>query len=481
MMYVWANNAGTAPANPIGPSDLTIIAVDGDVFPVLAGGQSLMLTLEEGTTREIVQLVARAGNTLSLGGRGLEGTSPASFTIEATIELRLTAGQLATFAQGIDNEHQQDIPPQAINLQPGRATNTRVASASFAVAVGYDTLASATDAMAVGARATASGLDSAAIGADTQATGAEALAIGNAARATGLRAMAIGPTMSAGTYFISGQEAVGIGYNVINSGAYGLAMGTGAQVSAIDGIALGRGSLATVADALAVGHQARADGTRAIYLGTSTATATYFAEGDDSIAIGTDAHAATQYDIAIGRRADADGGNALALGQGATAVGINAIAIGGASSAPAEYTCNITATSLLPAPLSTGLTSANHLALQTAMVSALGTAAFSLGAVANGVDAISMPSGTKFFPTDVMLIIVVASGAGTGTPAISVGSSSGGDSILASTTASGLTSVGAAQSWPATSSAGVTAIYVNVTGTDAASGRVIIRGVLVAD
>jgi hypothetical protein len=466
MMYVWANNAGTAPANPIGPSDFTIVVEDGDVFPPLNGVQTMLLTIEEGDALEIVQMTARAGNTISLGARGMDGTSLGSFTTEATIEARLTAGQINAFAQRIDNAHEQPISPYTINLQPGRSTKTRVASGNYAVAVGYDTLASGTGAIAQGASATASADDSLALGADTQATSAEAMAIGSAARATGLRAMAIGPTMAPLTYFVSGQEAIGIGYNVINSGAYGVAMGTGAQVQAIN--------------ALAAGHNARAFGAGALYVGNSSDSGAYFAKGADSIAMGTDAYTGGQYDIAIGRGSDADGGNAIALGQGAAAAGVNAIAIGGLSNATADFTCNITATSLMPAPLTSGLTATNHLALQTAMVSALGTAAFSLGAVADALDIISMPTGTKFFPTDVMLIITEASGAA-GTPAISVGSASGGDSILASTTASGLTSAGAAQSWPATSSAGVTAIYVNVTGTDAASGRVIIRGVLVAD
>lgn len=99
---LYANNAATTLASPIGSSDLSISVVDGSKFPNPAAGQYFMITIEIGGAREIVKVTSRSGNVLtvaSTGDRGQEGTIAAPWSIGALVESRTTASTLARFAR----------------------------------------------------------------------------------------------------------------------------------------------------------------------------------------------------------------------------------------------------------------------------------------------------------------------------------------------------------------------------------------------
>lgn len=95
----FANFAAAQLAVPINTSatSITLQTGQGAVFPTLAGAQYWIGTLKNITTGylEIVNVLARTGDVLTVI-RGQEGTTPAAFSVNDVIELRLTAGGIAT-------------------------------------------------------------------------------------------------------------------------------------------------------------------------------------------------------------------------------------------------------------------------------------------------------------------------------------------------------------------------------------------------
>ena len=103
-----------------------------------------------------------------------------------------------------------------------------------------------------------------------------------------------------------------------------LALGTGANATALHSTAIGENSSALANDATALGHGATADATGATALGAGAA-----AHADGSIAIGNaDVQLAATNGIAIGEDANAQAAGAIAMGFNADAVTADAVAIG---------------------------------------------------------------------------------------------------------------------------------------------------------
>jgi hypothetical protein len=103
-VQLYGNNAETILSAPIGSGDLTITVVDGSKFPSPSVGQYFLVTIEVGSVNEIVKITSRSGNTFTvpIGGRGQEGTAPASWPAGALMEMRVTKGTLAAFSRYID-------------------------------------------------------------------------------------------------------------------------------------------------------------------------------------------------------------------------------------------------------------------------------------------------------------------------------------------------------------------------------------------
>lgn len=101
--YLFANNAKSTLAAPIGPTDttLTLAAGDGSLFPSPGAGQGFTLSMfDQATARttEIMLCTSRTGDTLTVT-RAQEGTPANSWLAGDFANLFVTAAQLASMAQ----------------------------------------------------------------------------------------------------------------------------------------------------------------------------------------------------------------------------------------------------------------------------------------------------------------------------------------------------------------------------------------------
>ena len=165
-------------------------------------------------------------------------------------------------------------------------------TASYSVAVGNLANSSATETVSIGDSSLASGNGSLALGAMSQATGSNSVAVG------------IGDD----SISISGNEAVGIGYQAVSTGSHSTA--------------IGRIASATNTNALAIGNSSEASEENAIAIGDARAT------GLGSVAIGDAANALSDYAVALGLNTNASGAQGISIGYYSAANGNDSIAIG---------------------------------------------------------------------------------------------------------------------------------------------------------
>jgi hypothetical protein len=95
-----SNNASSTLLTAItsGSTSLVLAAGGGAAFPSPTGGDYFLVTVENGSNREIIKITARSSDTLttSAGNRAQESTTAQSFAAGSTVELRVTAGTLTT-------------------------------------------------------------------------------------------------------------------------------------------------------------------------------------------------------------------------------------------------------------------------------------------------------------------------------------------------------------------------------------------------
>jgi hypothetical protein len=102
--YIASNNGTSTLAAAVTTSTqttITLAAGHGARFPSPSGGDYTLITLESGTTREIVRIVGRSTDVLTVGdvgsaaannvGRGLEGTTATTWAIGDIVSCRMTA------------------------------------------------------------------------------------------------------------------------------------------------------------------------------------------------------------------------------------------------------------------------------------------------------------------------------------------------------------------------------------------------------
>lgn len=100
MVFLFSNNARGALASSITNSDLQLVlgAGQGALFPNPAGGDTFLVTLQDAAGNlEIMTCTARSADLLTVA-RGAEGTTPRAFITGVPVGIRLTAGQLGSFA-----------------------------------------------------------------------------------------------------------------------------------------------------------------------------------------------------------------------------------------------------------------------------------------------------------------------------------------------------------------------------------------------
>ena len=82
---IYANNAKTTIASPVGPSDTSIIVADTSKMPTIGTNQYFMMTIDSGTSIEVIEVHNISGNVLTNCVRGCEGTTAQSFLIGVRI------------------------------------------------------------------------------------------------------------------------------------------------------------------------------------------------------------------------------------------------------------------------------------------------------------------------------------------------------------------------------------------------------------
>ena len=100
---LYKNNARSTLAVGINGSDLTITVAtgEGSKFPTPGAGEFFLVTLEVGSSNEIVKIISRTGDSLTVdpSGRGWESTVAATWPMGSLIEMRITKGTLEGFAR----------------------------------------------------------------------------------------------------------------------------------------------------------------------------------------------------------------------------------------------------------------------------------------------------------------------------------------------------------------------------------------------
>jgi hypothetical protein len=96
MTQAYLNNAKSTLSVGVSSFDTLIPVEDTTSFAVVAGGDFYLVTLQYQDSIEIIRIVAPgiSGNNLTVGARGVEGTTPLGFPTGTRVECRFTAGTL---------------------------------------------------------------------------------------------------------------------------------------------------------------------------------------------------------------------------------------------------------------------------------------------------------------------------------------------------------------------------------------------------
>ncbi|EKD22479.1 MAG: hypothetical protein ACD_85C00011G0003, partial [uncultured bacterium] len=101
MAQILKNNVSGVLSTQLNPADTSMVLVDASNFPAPTGGDFYLLTLVglndngQEATWEVVKVTAKTSNTLTVV-RAQESTAAATWPVGATVQLRLTAGTVAT-------------------------------------------------------------------------------------------------------------------------------------------------------------------------------------------------------------------------------------------------------------------------------------------------------------------------------------------------------------------------------------------------
>ena len=99
---LFSNSARTTLATAVTYSDTSITVVDASRLAIPSANQFITVTIDSGSSFEIVDVYGITGNVLSGCLRGREGTTAQSFLIGTRVENRTTAYTLASFARLTD-------------------------------------------------------------------------------------------------------------------------------------------------------------------------------------------------------------------------------------------------------------------------------------------------------------------------------------------------------------------------------------------
>lgn len=247
----------------------------------------------------------------------------------------------------------------------------------------------------------------------------------------------------------SGESAIAIGDGAIADIQASVAVGWDAEATGNGGSAFGRLAKAQGGNSTAIGLQATVspDGTSSTAVGVSAfignvtfasafgAAAYVQAEGNDGLSLGRGAGVEGELGVSIGRAAYVSDGTirGMAIGRSASAWGDNAVAIGWAAEALVAGSLNLAAVPIIgrdKIAVNSGTLAFQRLSSPRI---ALCSKVFELrGSAADDVATITVPAGCRFFFDEVQVIITLSSGV-SGNGEIAVGTTSGGQEVLATT------------------------------------------------
>lgn len=99
---LYANNAKTTLSTSVAPTDTTIQVASSTLFPSPTGGAYAKITIDTGTSIEIIQYTGNTGTGFTGCTRGVEMTTPQNFQPGTKVELRWTAGTIGTYLRKQD-------------------------------------------------------------------------------------------------------------------------------------------------------------------------------------------------------------------------------------------------------------------------------------------------------------------------------------------------------------------------------------------
>lgn len=341
------------------------------------------------------------------------------------------------------------------------------------VSVGTYTKATGGEATAVGVSATADAAKTVAQGCYAQARAAEAVAIGAQALSYGLRAVALGP-------------------NSYAHKADGIAIGKSASSAEVESIAIGKSSNVSSTKAIGIGTSANAFGSKSIAIGDAAATSAdntiavginTMCSGTDGVAIGSEAKVYAPSGIAIGKSAQASSPDTIAIGVSTAANPPFTIAIGKGANPFTNCQADIRGLFCLPSAATDAAVEGSDLAARHRAVpcSAISSQVINLGVVA-GAAQVELPTDVRFY-IDRIDVIQTATSTATGTPKISIGTSSSDKASILAATDVTVNAQHARQSFTPATAAGVPSIYIDVptkTTTGNKNIRVVFVGYLAA-
>lgn len=142
MIQRFSNNAISLLASPLSAvgTSLTVLSGTGALYPVLAndGSDYFLITLEDqgATIREIIRVTGRTGDTLFGITRGLEGTTPRSWSAssgaDTLVDHRITAETMRLAMELPEMPVIPPIPPIGITVQDeGTSVGTLTSTMNF--------------------------------------------------------------------------------------------------------------------------------------------------------------------------------------------------------------------------------------------------------------------------------------------------------------------------------------------------------------
>lgn len=133
MSLLFTNNAVSTLAAGLsaGGTSLTVQASDGNLFPNPTGNDSFLVTLQDASNNiEIVECTSRTGDALTVV-RAQEGTADQNWLSGDSVELRITAGVLSQYRQGVGDA----VVDTGINKSLGASDVHDIINATAAVTV----------------------------------------------------------------------------------------------------------------------------------------------------------------------------------------------------------------------------------------------------------------------------------------------------------------------------------------------------------